>query len=328
MADPTALELYRIAALIAPHLPPSLGSMEIAPIATGKHNRSFWVHAGPERFVLRVAPPDDTGLLFYERLMMRQEPDLHTLVRASTSIPVAEVVAADFSRERIDRDFILLRALPGRPMSDARPGRAERARALREVGGYLRQLHELTAPACLGMDAYGYLGPHRPMPPQPTWEAAFAHMWNGLLDDVAASGCYTASEAQAWRDLFERHRAHFARPVASRLLHMDVWSQNILVDRDGSVTGLVDFDRALWGDPEIELAVLDYCGISEPPFWQGYGMPRDASPSAEIRRQFYLLYEVQKYMPICVWRRGDLAAALEYKRQCVALGAGLGLGPA
>ena len=46
---------------------------------------------------------------------------------------------------------------------------------------------------------------------------------------------------------------------------------------------------------------------------------------AEIRRQFYLLYEVQKYMPICVWRRADLAAAREYKRRCVALGARLGL---
>ncbi|OUL36382.1 hypothetical protein BV372_08175 [Nostoc sp. T09] len=59
------------------------------------------------------------------------------------------------------------------------------------------------------------------------------------------------------------------------MLHMDVWFQNILVDSAGNVTGLVDFDRALWGDPEIEFAVLDYCGISEPAFWRGYGRERD-----------------------------------------------------
>ncbi len=47
---------------------------------------------------------------------------------------------------------------------------------------------------------------------------------------------------------------------------MDVWAQNILVDSMGNVSGLVDFDRALWGDPEIEFAVLNYCGISEPAF--------------------------------------------------------------
>jgi fructosamine-3-kinase len=104
---------------------------------------------------------------------------------------------------------------------------------------------------------------------------------------------------------------------------MDVWSQNILVDEAGNVTGLVDFDRALWGDVEIEFAVLDYCGVSEPSFWEGYGTERDTSPAAMIRRQFYLLYEVQKYMPIRVWRRNDPTAAARYKQQSFALAAQL-----
>ena len=58
------------------------------------------------------------------------------------------------------------------------------------MGGHLRQLHELTAPACLGVQAYGYLGAHHPMEPQRTWGSAFRLMWNKLLDDVVASGCY------------------------------------------------------------------------------------------------------------------------------------------
>ncbi|MCD6290588.1 MAG: phosphotransferase, partial [Anaerolineae bacterium] len=176
---------------------------------------------------------------------------------------------------------------------------------------------------CLGVEAYGYLGAHRPMDPQPTWAAAFRVMWNKLLDDVVACGSYTAAEAQVLRDALERHMAHFDRPVAASLLHMDIWSQNILVDEMGDVTGLVDFDRALWGDVEIEFAVLDYCGISEPSFWEGYGSQRDESPSARIRQRFYLLYELQKYMPISVWRRHDWAAAERYKQQSFGLAAPL-----
>ncbi|HIC89615.1 MAG TPA: hypothetical protein EYP04_09470 [Anaerolineae bacterium] len=65
------------------------------------------------------------------------------------------------------------------------------------------------------------------------------------------------------------HRERFQRPVPASLLHLDAWAQNILVDEAGNVTGLVDLDRALWGDPGIEFAVLDYCGISEPVFWRG-----------------------------------------------------------
>ena len=313
-SDPTTL-----AALLRD----SVGDVALTPISTGKHNRSYWVDGPRGRFVLRVAPPDAAGLLFYERRMMRQEPALHALLRARTSIPVAEVVLADFSRERLDRDYLLLTVLPGRPLSDLGLPPARSARALEQVGAALRQLHALTASDCLGLTAYGYLGAHRPMPPQPTWAAAFGLMWNRLLDDVVACGCYTPAEAQPLRDAYERRRAHFDRPVAPSLLHMDVWSQNILVDSAGDLSGLVDFDRALWGDPEIEFAVLDYCGISAPPFWAGYGAARDDSPPARLRRRFYLLYEVQKYMPISVWRGHDPAAARRYKAQCLELAAGL-----
>ena len=154
------------------------------------------------------------------------------------------------------------------------------------------------------------------MEPQPAWVDAFRVMWNRLLDDVVACGSYTPAEAQRLRDLFEHYCTHFDRPVTPALLHMDIWSENILVDAQGSVTGLVDFDRALWGDVEIEFAVLDYCGISEPSFWRGYGREPDTSASAMIRRRFYLLYEVQKYMPISIWRGHDPAGAAGYKRAC------------
>jgi len=299
-------------------------SLRFARVRTGKHNASYWVDSDRGRFVLRIAPPDDAGFLFYERRMMRQEPELHALIRAQTTVPVAEVVGHDFTRTRIDRDYLLMAALPGTPLSDF-PGltRVQFDHALRQVGGCLRQLHALTAADHLGGEAHGYLGAHRPMEPQPTWAAAFRVMWNKLLDDVVACGSYTPDEAQGLRDLLDLYIERFDRPVVPRLLHMDVWSQNILIDESGNVTGLVDFDRALWGDVEIEFAVLDYCGISEPAFWEGYGAQRDASPAAMIRRQFYLLYEVQKYMPIRVWRRNDPVSAARYKRQSLALAAQL-----
>jgi aminoglycoside phosphotransferase (APT) family kinase protein len=310
--------------LVGAHIDVDPASLRFRPVRTGKHNTSYWVDSDQGRFVLRIAPPDDVGFLFYERLMMRQEPSLHALIRAQTTIPVAEVVGHDFSRMRIGRDYLLMRALPGTPISDVPYlARSRFHRALKQVGEYLRQLHALTAVECLGDEAYGYLGEHRPMTPQPTWAAAFRVMWHKLLDDVVACGSYTADEAETMRGLLEAYQEHFDRPVTPCLLHMDVWSQNILIDDAGNVTGLVDFDRALWGDVEIEFAVLDYCGISEPAFWEGYGRLRDESPAAMICRQFYLLYEVQKYMPIRVWRRNDPAGARRYKQHSLALAAQL-----
>jgi fructosamine-3-kinase len=321
---PESFDTHTLAGLVLAHVDADPASLRFAPIRTGRFNTSYWVDSDRGRFVLRIAPPDGVGFLFYERRMMRQEPEVHGLIRAHTSAPVAEVVGHDFSRCRIDRDYLLMAALPGTPISDV-PGLtlAQFERALYQVGGYLRQIHALTAAEHKGQEAHGYLGAHHPMEPQPTWGAAFRVMWNRLLDDVLACGAYTPEEADAMRRLLDLYADRFDRPVVPRLLHMDVWSQNVLIDRAGDVTGLVDFDRALWGDVEIEFAVLDYCGISERAFWEGYGAQRDTSPDALIRRQFYLLYEVQKYIPIRMWRRNDPVSAARYKEQSLALAAQL-----
>jgi aminoglycoside phosphotransferase (APT) family kinase protein len=298
--------------LVAAHLPVRPGQVTLQPIRTGKHNRSYYVDTANGQAVLRIAPPQQ-GMIFYERDMMAQEPELHALLRAETAVPVAEVYAYDDSRVLIDRAYMLMERLPGRALADLRVSRPFRDRVLEQVGDALRQMHALTA------DSYGYIGAHHPIPPQPTWWAAFRTMWNALLDDVVASGGYTEREAEGLRRTLDAYRETFDRPVPACLLHMDVWSQNILVDDAGNLTGLVDLDRALWGDPEIEYAVLDYCGISEPAFWRGYGRPRDDSIEARVRQRFYLLYEVQKYIVIHLWRRNDPAGAQRYKEHSLRL---------
>lgn len=298
--------------LVAAHMPVDPDQVALEPIRTGKHNRSYFVHAEHGEAVLRIAPPQE-GMIFYERDMMAQEPAVHALLRAETTVPVAEIYAYDDSQALIDRSYMLMERLPGRSLADTRVSRSFYDRVLEQVGEALRQMHALTA------DSYGYIGAHHPIPPQRTWWAAFRVMWNALLDDVVAAGGYTEVEAELLRRTLDTHRETFDRQVEASLLHMDVWSQNILVDEAGTLTGLVDLDRALWGDPEIEYAVLDYCGISEPAFWRGYGRARDDSIEARIRQRFYMLYEVQKYIVIHLWRRDDPAGAQRYKENSLRL---------
>jgi fructosamine-3-kinase len=239
--------------------------------------------------------------------MMRQEPQVHALVLERTNVPVPRIIAFDESREAIDRRYLLMERLPGVPLSHA--GCADLASVLRTLGRHMAQVHAITA------ERYGYLGAHHPMEPQSTWGAAFHLMWNKLIDDVVSVGHYNADEEAAMRRLLDDNMAFFERSVPSSLLHMDIWAENILVGDAGDVTGIVDWDRALWGDTEIEFAVLDYCGISKPPFWEGYGKPPDMSHEARVRQAFYLLYELQKYIVIQQGRDNDADSARRYKRQ-------------
>jgi aminoglycoside phosphotransferase (APT) family kinase protein len=296
---------------LAAHLPHPGQPLRVTPIPTGKFNDSFFIAGDGVDWVIRIAPPQDAVFLFYERNMMAQEPGLHRLLRASTDIPVAEVVAYDTSHAILDRDFLVLERLPGQPVSQA--SGMDYASVLRQTGRYLSQAHSLTD------GQYGYLGEHRCMEPQTTWQDAFCVMWHKLLDDVVATGHYSAEDEARARRVLDDRVALFDRDVPSSLLHMDIWAQNILVDEGSTVTGLVDWDRALWGDPEIEFAVLDYCGISEPPFWEGYGQPRDVSREAQIRNVVYLLYELQKYIVIRHGRSHDPAGARRYRDQSLQL---------
>ncbi|MFO7900986.1 MAG: phosphotransferase [Planctomycetota bacterium] len=300
-----------LARCVRRHLDEPDANVELQRIPTGKFNTGYFVAADGDDMVLRVAPPADAVFLFYERDMMRQEPGIHRLLREQTDVPVAEIIAYDDSHEVIDRDYLLMRRLPGVPLSQAPV--PDTGPVMRRVGECLAQVHALTA------DEYGYLGEHHPMEPQGNWPDAFAVMWRKLLDDIVGVGHYDPSERAALVALLDRHLPLFDRPVPASLLHMDVWDQNVLVDRAGRLTGLVDWDRALWGDPEIEFAVLDYCGISTPAFWRGYGRPRDESPEARVRNVFYLLYELQKYIVIREGRGGDSATARRYKRQAMSI---------
>jgi hypothetical protein len=55
------------------------------------------------------------------------------------------------------------------------------------------------------------------------------------------------------------------------------------------------------------------------PFWEGYGTMRDTSPEAQVRRVFYLLYELQKYIVIRRMRNRDPCRADGYRRQSLQL---------
>jgi fructosamine-3-kinase len=228
-----------------------------------------------------------------------------------TSVPVARIIVYDDSHELIDRDFLIMERLPGRPLTEVYG--IDYDFVLRQVGEYLAQAHSLHE------DRYGYLGAHKPMIPQETWLEAFQIMWNKMIEDIAFVGHYNQDECQMMRLLLNKHIELFDRPIPSSFLHMDIWHQNILVDEFGNVTGIVDWDRALWGDPEIEFAVLDYCGVSEPAFWEGYGKERDMSPSARTRQIFYLLYELQKYIVIRQGRGNDYLGAKRYKQQVMGI---------
>jgi len=302
------------AELVTAHL--GQAEWSVRPFGAGKFSQVFSVDGPDGRYVLRIAPRDSVLQLFYEYRMMRQEPAIHERLMAETSVPVPPILAQDFTRRRIDRDYLIMPRLPGRPLSRAKLSHQTRDRALRRWGRYVAEIHTVTDP----LNRFGYLGEHRCMEPQRTWADAFAVMYRKELDDIVACGVYDRATADEAMELLEQHRDVFAHCETSHLLHGDLWVTNLLVEPDGKVTGVLDFDRACWGDIEWDLAIAEYCGVTQPAFWEGYGRGVETrAGDAAVRRLFYLLYEHQKYIVISMSvRRSDPAGARRYAADSLA----------
>ncbi|MDZ7793654.1 MAG: hypothetical protein U5P10_08195 [Spirochaetia bacterium] len=100
---------------------PAQGSAPAAGPTDSRTTRNDNRGSNTGSFVLRIAPPDSLLQLFYEYRMMRQEPEIHRRVLEETDVPVPRNSGPRFSRRKIDRDFLVMELMPGRPLTRIRP---------------------------------------------------------------------------------------------------------------------------------------------------------------------------------------------------------------
>ncbi|MHC4617801.1 MAG: phosphotransferase [Planctomycetota bacterium] len=272
------------------------GGCGISPIGAGHYNESYYLDSNRGRFVLRIAPPDGVPKLFYEIDMMKSEVNVHRLVREHTAMPAPEIVYHDFSREVIDRDYLVMEYIEGDSgFFDER-----------ELGRYVKQLHAIRSDEC------GY--PERAAPTGTSWPELFRTYVELIFKDCLSCGVISEDECRYFLSIYEK-RAEVVRDVQAALLHLDLWTQNILTV-DGRITAILDFDRGLYGDPELEFAVLDTYGYSTPQFFEGYGSRRPLDAEAQIRQRLYIVYELIKYAFIRAARGRNMATGRRHVAQC------------
>jgi fructosamine-3-kinase len=162
----------------------------------------------------------------------------------------------------------------------ARLSPAARAALRGELGGVVAALHRVTG------DGFGY--------PQdgaaPTWREAFTSMISTILGDADRFGVPLPDVGAA-----VAANAHLLDEVTTpALVHFDLWDGNILVS-GGHVTGIIDAERAFWGDPLADMASLALFGDIEADaaFVAGYreaGGVLDFTDSSRRRIALYQCY--------------------------------------
>jgi aminoglycoside phosphotransferase (APT) family kinase protein len=217
--------------------------------------------------------------LSYERDLMRTETLFY---RTAAALPVPRVVHADFSRSLLDSDFLLMTELPGDNWYGQRESlaNADRQRLRGDLGRLVASLHRITG------SGFGY--PQREK--SSSWRTAFLGMLDALLADAAHWETPLPQSLSELRQLVAAN-AHVLDDVTTPVLvHFDLWAGNILL-HENQITGIVDGERAFWGDPLAEMVSLAlFASIEDDAsFLAGYG-GIDFTDSARRRLALYRTY--------------------------------------
>jgi aminoglycoside phosphotransferase (APT) family kinase protein len=216
---------------------------------------------GARDVVVKIAPHPDTPLLTYERDLLRTEALFTTLAARHTSVPVPALIHGGFERRALDSDYVVVAALSGRSLSAAQrdlpPSHRRRLRT--ELGGHLAALHRITG------DAFGY--PQAPAGLRgDTWREAFGAMVAAVLDDAQRFRVELPLPAESIHRIVDDSSGALDAVRTPVLTHFDLWDGNVFItgegdgdgDGDGGprIEGLIDAERAFWGDPHADLASL------------------------------------------------------------------------
>ena len=225
--------------------------------------------ADGRRLVLKIAP--SAPGLTYEHDLLATEAEYFRLTGGRAVVP--EVVGAG-------PDFLLMTELPGESWYTRRAGLGaeDRRRLRRELGALVAGLHEVTG------DGFGY--PQDP--PFPTWRAAFEAMTAAMLADAARYDVRLPRPAAEITHLVRRHAPLLDLVTKPVLVHFDLWEGNILLGDGPRITGIVDAERAFWGDPVAEFVSLTLFREVDSELLAGYG--RKFDPPAWRRLALYRVY--------------------------------------
>lgn len=261
---------------------------EIIPLTAGWFNTAYALHFSNLKpdVVLRIAPHPEQQVLTYERDLMRREIEILKTVQGMPGVPVPRLVGYDFSRSIIDRDCMFLEELSGVAYNEVRDNLPAEVMADldREVGRCVACLAEAVNPH------YGYFG-DAPGAGIAVWRDAFLDMMEALLQDGEALGAVVPLSWQDLRSLIHDRASVLDSIERPSLVHWDIWPGNVFVKpQNGAyvVEGIIDWERAFWGDPDMETAVV--CGFYSPAFYEGYGKQLAEGGPDAVRQSLYRLY--------------------------------------
>ena len=263
---------------------PQRGIPEIEELTEGMCNVAYKLtYEDGFRTILKIASPIKSGFLTNECNLMDAEVMAMKLVAWNTDIKVPEVYAYDTTRNLCEGDYFFMECLEGSNWISVIDslGQEVNSNLRRKVGVLQKQL------SAISNDKFGLLG---------DFVHQFDKLYNfvyflisNVLDDAEKRAVVIGVPKNEILAVLTKDKPVFEEIKKSTLVHWDMWEGNIFV-KDGEITGIIDWERAMWGEPYMDEPFRHHKRNKE--FLEGFG--GNGLSKAEMRRIYW--YDILLYL--------------------------------
>jgi aminoglycoside phosphotransferase (APT) family kinase protein len=262
----------------------SIKADEIIELTDGFFNTAYMLTLNQGlKTVLKVSPPRDVLVMSYEKNIMEAEVYVLNKIKELGDIPSPKVYYYDKSGEIIENEFFFMEYIYGVPLEKIHSALSEeqKRQVSVELGTHVKKMHNIEG-SYFGFISQEYKRFH-------TWDEAFLFMVREILEDGRKAGSVLPYDYDKIYNLVYEKRDVLEAVKKPCLVHKDLWMGNIFINPDSAnITGIVDCERALYGDTLLELV----CGflLGDENFIKSYRGEVTFEKDEEVRIALYKIY--------------------------------------
>lgn len=231
--------------------------------------------------ILKVAPKSDEGLMSNEINLMSAEVQAMQIMSEYDFVHVAEVQSYDTSKSLCNSDYFIMEKIEGDNWIFVKDkmSKEEQDCIHNEIGKIQKNMSEIKN------ESFGLLGDSKRFD---SLYDFFYMLLNNVLHDVEAKNIDIGESTKIILQQLEKDKQIFDEVETPTLVHWDMWEGNIFV-KDNHVSGVIDWERAMWGEPFMDDRFRRHNRNAE--FLKGFGQT-DFSENEKKRLCWYdvLLY--------------------------------------
>ena len=218
---------------------------EIKELTEGMCNVTYDItFADGSESILKIAAKDRRGNTSNEIHLMRAEVKAMELVAQKCSFKVADIQYYDAGRTICDGEYFFMERLEGNNFVFAREEMPEEQVVIidTELGKISRELSNIQNAT------FGFLGDEK------RYDSLFdfvKQMLANLISDAQNRDIGILYDEQTFMNQLEKDKPAFDAIHTASLVHWDMWEGNVFV-KDGHVSGIIDWERAVWGEPFMD----------------------------------------------------------------------------